>query len=250
MAVAMAVAMAVGRALPVPERTAERQMFTAHLPGRQPWRPSVAGMTLVRVGISDTPATILGYMAVEAAVRAAVGLPLPAAAASHPTWEDGEGSWLTMVLPGDGRALLAGWHREESEIEGSGTGTDGGTDLIDTAPGWWRRGIEHARSRGDALGFLYGWDGTCWWRAPYDAADGFDPDFFPVTRTAVCQAVDEMAADTLLDDPLPATVDALLDAGPQLDAESLRAALGTSDGWPEVDYRAGETVAKSFAGLL
>lgn len=207
-------------------------------------------MTLVQVGISETPATVLGYMAVEAAVRSAVGLPLPVTTSTHPTWEDGEGSWISMVLPGDGRALLAGFHREESEIECSGTGSEGGTDLISTAPGWWRRGIEHARSRGDALGFLYGWDGSHWWRAPYDAADGFDPDFFPVTREAVATAIEEMAADTLLDDPSEESIAALLAAGSALSEEHLRNALGTADGWPEVNYAAGVATAAAYSGRL
>lgn len=211
---------------------------------------------------------MLDYLAVVGAVRAAVGLadpetdhaPLPAAAPeeggeddsaggsaiAHPSWTDESGSWVSLVLPGDGRALLAGWHAEESETEASGTSLDGGTDLIDTAPGWWRRGIDHARARGDVLGFLYGWDGSAWWRAPYDTADGFDPDYFPVTRDCVVEKIAELASDTLLDDPSPEAVDALLAAGTRLDATQLTAALHTADGWPEVDSAAGVAAARNF----
>lgn len=222
-------------------------------------------MTLEHVSLADSPRTILDYLAVVVAVRAAVGLGAPSAdsavsgnsdgaesggsaATSHPTWSDENGSWLTLVLPGDGRALLAGWHADESETEASGTSLDGGTDLIDTAPGWWRRGIDHARARRDVLGFLYGWDGAAWWRAPYDTADGFDPDFFPVTRDSVAEQIEELAADTLLDDPAPEAVDALLAAGTALTAEQLEAALHTEDGWPEVDVAAGVRAAQAFGG--
>lgn len=220
-------------------------------------------MTLEHVSLADSPRTILDYLAAVVAVRAAVGLGAPSAdsavsgssepgesggsaATSHPTWSDENGSWLTLVLPGDGRALLAGWHADESETEASGTSLDGGTDLIDTAPGWWRRGIDHARARRDVLGFLYGWDGGAWWRAPYDTADGFDPEFFPVTRESVAEQIGELAADTLLDDPPAAAVDALLAAGTRLTASHLEAALRTEDGWPEVDVAAGIRAAAAF----
>lgn len=221
---------------------------------------------------------MLDFLAVAAAVRAAVGLPDPetrpagtaapapaqdpgagmgtgadseehggGTALSHPGWSDENGSWISLVLPGEGRALIAGWHAEESETEASGTSLDGGTDLIDVAPGWWRRGIDHARARGDVLGFLYGWDGSSWWRAPYDTADGFDPDFFPVSRETVAELVNELAADTLLDDPSSEALDALLAAGVRLDGDTLSAALRTEDGWPEVDTDAGVRTARAFA---
>ena len=51
-----------------------------------------------------------------------------------------------VPLLGDGRALLAGWHHDFSLTEGSGRGGEAGTDLVGDAPGWWRRGVEHARS--------------------------------------------------------------------------------------------------------
>ena len=71
-----------------------------------------------------------------------------------------------------------------------------------------------------------------------------------MSREAVTAAVTDMAADTLLDDPSEAAISALLDAGTQLTEAQLRAALGTADGWPEVDYAAGVATASGYSGLL
>ena len=92
---------------------------------------------------------------------------------------------MALLRPGDGRALLAGWHHEFSLTEGSGRAGEAGTDLVGDAPGWWRRGVEHARSRGAYLGFLYGWDGSRWWRLDQPVDDGFDPELFPATPLAL-----------------------------------------------------------------
>ena len=83
---------------------------------------------------------------------------------------------------------------------------EAGTDLVGDAPGWWRRGVEHARSRGAYLGFLYGWDGSRWWRLDQPVDDGFDPELFPVTRAALRDIIDDLADSTLLDDGTAAAV--------------------------------------------
>lgn len=203
-------------------------------------------MALLPVDLDSTPDDIVSLLAVDAAVRAAVGLEhhRPTSTALH--WAGEEGMWMALVRPGDGRALLAGWHHEFSLTEGSGDAGEAGTDLVGDAPGWWRRGVEHARSQSAYLGFLYGSDGAAWWRLDQPIDDGFDPELFPVTRAAVRDIVDELADDTLLDAPDPDAVEALLDAGARLTAEDLKTVLHAPDGWPEVDLGAGARAARDF----
>src|SRR5699024_6415257 len=132
------------------------------------------------------------FLAVDAAVRAAVGaavgVPQPGSTPHDPhalEWDCGDAAWMALLRPGGERALLAGWHHEFSLTEGSGRDGDAGTDLVGDAPGWWHRGVEHARGHGRYLGFLYGWDGVRWWRLDQPTDDGFDPEFFPVTGYAL-----------------------------------------------------------------
>ena len=203
-------------------------------------------MSLLPVDLDSTPDDIVSLLAVDAAVRAAVGLahrgPTPGAL----DWSGEDGVWMALVRPGDGRALLAGWHHEFSLTEGSGRAGEAGTDLVGDAPGWWRRGVEHARSRDAYLGFLYGWDGARWWRLDQPTDDGFDPDLFPVTPFALREIIDGLADGTLLDAPDPDAVTALLAADAGLTAEHLVAVLRSPDGWPEVDAAAGVRAARAF----
>lgn len=203
-------------------------------------------MALLPVDMDVTPENIVSLLAVDAAVRAAVGLEhhRPTAAALH--WAGDDDMWMALVRPGDGRALLAGWHPEFSLTEGSGRGDEAGTDLVGDAPGWWRRGVEHAHSRDTHLGFLYGWDGARWWRVDQPVDDGFDPELFPVTPLALRGIIDELADDTLLDAPDPDAVHTLIAAGAELTAEHLRAVLHAPDDWPEVDIEAGVRAAREY----
>jgi hypothetical protein len=203
-------------------------------------------MALLPVDLDSTPRDIASLLAVDAAVRAAVGLEHspPTAAALH--WTGDDGMWMALVLPGEGRALLAGWHHEFSLTEGSGRAGEAGTDLVGDAPGWWRRGVEHAQSRGAYLGFLYGWDGAGWWRLDQPTDDGFDPEIFPVTRAALRDIIDGLADDTLLDAPDPDAVDRLIAAADRLESPDLAAVLHAPDGWPEVDLDAGVRAARAF----
>lgn len=207
-------------------------------------------MALLPVNMDATPEDIVSLLAVDAAVRAAVGLEhhRPTTAALH--WTGGEDMWMALVRPGDGRALLAGWHHEFSLTEGSGRGGEAGTDLVGDAPGWWRRGVEHARSRDAYLGFLYGWDGARWWRLDQPVDDGFDPELFPATPLALRDIIDGHADATLLDAPAPDAVNALIAAGTGLTAEHLTAVLHTPDGWPEVDVEAGVRAAGEYRTLV
>lgn len=207
-------------------------------------------MALLRVPLDSTPDRIAELLAVDAAVRAATGFDVLPRSPGVLEWEDGEGIWMGLVRPGEGRALLVGWHHEFSLTEGSGRSGEAGTDLIGDAPGWWRRGVEHARTRGSYLGFLYGWDGSSWWRLDQPVDDGFDPEIFPVTELALHDIIERAAADTLLDDPAPAAVDELLDVGVRLGEQHLAAVLHTPDGWPEVDLSAGVRAARSAAGAV
>ncbi|QGW23410.1 hypothetical protein GJR88_00552 [Dietzia sp. DQ12-45-1b] len=206
----------------------------------------MTGMALLPVDLDSTPDDIASLLAVDSAVRAAVGLEhfAPTPAALH--WAGAEGMWMALVRPGEGRALLVGWHHEFSLTEGSGRTGETGTDLVGDAPGWWRRGVEHARSAGLYLGFLYGWDGATWWRLDQPTDDGFDPEIFPVTAAAVRDIIDDLADDTLLDAPGTGAVDALLAAGARLDSPELAAVLHSPDGWPEVDLEAGVRAARAF----
>lgn len=203
-------------------------------------------MALIPVDLDAPPETLASYLAVDAAVRAAVGLDHPEPSPAALDWAGADGVWMSLVRPGDGRALLVGWHHEFSLTEGSGRAGEAGTDLVGDAPGWWRRGVEHARANNRYLGFLYGWDGGRWWRLDQPTDDGFDPEFFPVTGLALREIVDQLVDDTLLDAPDPADVDALLSAGADLDENLLRAVLHTSDGWPEVDVVAGARAARAY----
>lgn len=218
-------------------------------------------MALLPVDLDATPDTLASFFAVDAAVRAAVGVEHPESPhpesphpeplhpePAHPAldWDGDDGVWMALVRPGEGRALLAGWHHEFSLTEGSGMGGEAGTDLVGDAPGWWRRGVEHARARGHYLGFLYGWDGARWWRLDQPVDDGFDPEIFPVTEFAMREIIDELVDDTLLDAPAPEAVDALLAAGPELTSAHLAAVLHAPDGWPEIDLDAGVSAARAY----
>ena len=207
-------------------------------------------MALLRVDLDAGPGRIVDLLAVDAAVRVAVGLPYTAPTSSGFTWDgpgDGDESvWMGLQLLADGRALVTGWHHEFSLTEGSGRPGEAGTDLVGDAPGWWRRGVEFARSRDAYLGFLYGWDGSGWWRLDQPVDDGFDPELFPVTDHATREIVSELAADTLLDDPDPEAVAMLLAAGARMSEHHLAAVLHSPDGWPEVDTAAGVRAASGF----
>jgi hypothetical protein len=207
-----------------------RRLFTDEQSTESSNWPSVTGMALLPVDLDSTPDDIVSLLAVDAAVRVAVGLGHcpPSTSALH--WSGEEGMWMVLVRPG----------------EGSGRAGEAGTDLVGDAPGWWRRGVEHARSRGAYLGFLYGWDGDGWWRLDQPVDDGFDPEIFPVTTAAVRDIIDELADDTLLDAPAAGAVDALLGAGARLSAPDLAAVLHSPDGWPEVDLEAGVRAAREF----
>jgi len=207
-------------------------------------------MALLRVDLDNSPQRIIDFLAADAAVRAAVGLEHLPPAPGALDWEGIEGAWMGLVLPGEGRALLVGWHHEFSLTEGSGRAGEAGTDLVGDAPGWWRRGVEHARARDAYLGFLYGWDGAAWWRLDQPVDDGYDPEIFPVTEQAMIDIVEGLAADTLLDDPEPEAVALLLAAGVQLTEQHLRNVLHSPDGWPEVDLAAGVAAAARYRSTV
>ncbi len=207
-------------------------------------------MALFPVDLDSTPDTIAALLAVDAAVRAAVGVEPcpPSAAALH--WAGDDGEWMALLRPGEGRALVVGRHPEFSLTEDGGSAGETGSDLVGDAPGWWRRGVEYAGSHGDHPGFLYGWDGAGWWRLDQPADDGFDPELFPVTRSALRDIIDRLADDTLLDAPDPGGVDELLAAGAGLTAADLAAVLHAPDGWPEVDLDAGVRAAREFGATV
>ena len=221
---------------------------------------NVAPMALLPVDLDSTPDDLVALLAVDAAVRASVGLAHQRPGATGLHWAGDDDMWMALIRPGEGRALLAGWHPEFSLTGGGGSvrsigtgGTDAGagtgdagSDLVGDAPGWWRRGVEYASSKDLPLGFLYGWDGTRWWRSDQPVDDGFDPELFPVTRHALREIIDDLADDTLLDPPDADAVAALLDAGTEPTTEHLTAVLHAPDGWPEVDPQAGVRAAREY----
>lgn len=210
-------------------------------------------MALLPVDLDSTPDDLVALLAVDAAVRATVGLEHHRPGATGLHWAGDDDMWMELIRPDEGRALLVGCHPEFSLTAGGGAGSTGagtGSDLVGDAPGWWRRGVEYANSKGLPLGFLYGWDGTRWWRSDQPVDDGFDPELFPVTRHALREIIDRLADDTLLDPPDADAVEALLDAGTEPTIEHLTATLHASDGWPEVDPQAGLRAAREYRTTL
>ena len=95
------------------------------------------------------------------------------------------------------------------------------------------------------VGFVYGWDGAAWSRAPYELSDGF-ASLHPVfvdderCREMIVEFVENEAPHPVR----PAAVDALIAADAALTPELLRAVADV----PDWDLDAGVAAAAAFRG--
>jgi hypothetical protein len=113
--------------------------------------------------------------AAHAAVMAAIGCSdLSHATSQRWHYDDAGGNWAELVLLDNGRAVLCGHDHEYSETyfrEAAVYFQEEETDLLADAPDWWEAGLPAQREQW--IGFVYGFDGTSWFRAEYDLDDGF-----------------------------------------------------------------------------
>ncbi|WP_031085529.1 hypothetical protein [Streptomyces sp. NRRL WC-3549] len=206
-------------------------------------------MALVQLDLPD-PMALRGRWAALAAVQAAAGHG-ERCQAVWPLWhyDDGHGSWADLHHLDEGRAVLLGQDRNDSETyyaEASDFYEERETDLLAGAPAWWEPPVRRVREA-DAdlfLGFVYGFDGSTWWRAAYDADDGFNSVCLPALdaeRTnAVIRAVTGHEPDD--EDRARQAVDALVAADGAVD-DTLLAAVVPPTGW---DVAVGTAAARGF----
>lgn len=207
-------------------------------------------MTLVQLDLPD-PKAMRGPWAALAAVQAAAGHGERCRAlGSLWHYDDGHGSWADLHHLDEGRAVLLGQDRNESATfyaEASDFFEEPETDLLAGAPGWWEPPVRGAREEQLFLGFVYGYDGSLWWRADYAAEDGFEALRLPAlssegTREAVVTVV-RRAAGSGVPEPSQESVGALIDAGAAPDPAAVAAVVPA--GW---DVDAGVAAARAFQG--
>jgi hypothetical protein len=176
-------------------------------------------------------------------------------------YDDGGGNWADLVLVGQGRAVLVGHDHEYSDTYFRDAAEYFGepeTDLLDGVPSWWAGAVsDHlGRSASDGLwiGFIYGFDGSQWWRARYDTADGFTALHLPFVATtdtvdAVCgvvgTATGDAASTAAVQDPLYRwQVERLIERCPAADREVVASVLSPMG--DNVDVDAALTAAHAF----
>ncbi|MBP2357876.1 MULTISPECIES: proteophosphoglycan 5 [Streptomyces] len=206
-------------------------------------------MGLVQLNL-PRPMSLRGRWAALAAVRAAWGRGDDCRAeGSLWHYDDGDGNWADLHHRGDGRAVLLGHSNEDSETfyaEGSDFFEEPETDLLAGAPEWWEPPVRGAREGELFLGFVYGFDGSTWERAEYDAEDGFRGVRLPAlsdesTRASILALI-EHASGPQGSLPSRESVDALIEADARIDKELL-ADVVPSTGW---DVTAGVAAALAF----
>ncbi|MFB8026368.1 MULTISPECIES: proteophosphoglycan 5 [unclassified Streptomyces] len=205
-------------------------------------------MALVQLDLPD-PTALRGRWAALAAVRAAAGRG-ERCRALGPLWhyDDGHGSWADLHRVDEGRAVLLGQDRNDSETyyaEAADFFEEKETDLLDGAPGWWEQPVRRARDEELFLGFVYGFDGGIWQRAEYRLDDGFASVGLPAlseerTREAVLASL-PTAAGTGASGPAEGVVEALIAADAQIDPALVAAVVPS--GW---DTHAGAAAARAF----
>ncbi|MEU1126742.1 proteophosphoglycan 5 [Streptomyces sp. NPDC005899] len=206
-------------------------------------------MALVQIDLPD-PLSMRGRWAALAAVRAAGGRG-DGCRAQGLVWhyDDGDGGWADLHHLGDGRAVLLGQDRDDSHTfyaEASDFYEEKETDLLAGAPDWWEPPVRAAREAELFLGFVYGFDGSTWRRAAYDADDGFGSVGLPalddgraedVLRAALAEAPGPQGAE-----PSGDAVRALI-AADGVVTEELLGAVVPPAGW---DVSAGVAAARAF----
>ncbi|MFC8228120.1 proteophosphoglycan 5 [Streptomyces sp. NPDC057287] len=205
-------------------------------------------MTLVQLDLPDPPA-LRGRWAALAAVHAASGHG-EQCRALPPVWhyDDGQGSWADLHHLDEGRAVLLGQDRNDSETyyaEASDFYEEKETDLLAGAPDWWEPPVRRVREAQLFLGFVYGFDGSIWQRAEYELDDGFASVRLPAlsderTREAVLAATPR-TADAGTPGPAEESVDALIAAGAEADSALVAAVVPI--GW---DTHSGAEAARAF----
>ncbi|MFJ8640448.1 proteophosphoglycan 5 [Streptomyces sp. NPDC093610] len=206
-------------------------------------------MALVPLDLPD-PTTWRGRWAALAAVQAASGHG-ERCRALWPLWhyDDGHGSWADLHHLDEGRAVLLGQDRNDSETfyaEASDFFEEKETDLLGGAPEWWGPPVRRVRDAELFLGFVYGYDGSTWHRADYELDDGFTSVGLPVLTTALTRGKILAAVERMPDaeggrSPFEA-IDALIAADGEVDA-GMVAAVGPATGW---DADAGAAAARAF----
>ncbi|MFD3608286.1 proteophosphoglycan 5 [Streptomyces atroolivaceus] len=206
-------------------------------------------MALVQLDLPD-PMALRGRWAALAAVQAASGHG-ERCRALWPLWhyDDGHGSWADLHHLDEGRAVLLGQDRNDSETfyaEASDFYEEKETDLLAGAPEWWEPPVRRVRESELFLGFVYGFDGNAWYRADYETEDGFTSVGLPVLATALTRgkilATVRRMPDSEGGRPAFEEIDALIDADGEVDA-GMVAAVGPSVGW---DAEAGAAAARGF----
>ncbi|MEU8706301.1 proteophosphoglycan 5 [Streptomyces sp. NPDC048565] len=222
-------------------------------------------MALIPLDLPD-PMSLRGRWAALAAVQAAAGRG-DDCRADGPLWhyDDGDGSWADLHRLGGGRAVLLGQDRHDSETfyaEASDFFEEEETDLLTGAPEWWEPAVRRVRDSEQQLflGFVYGFDGSGWYRAEYELEDGFRSVGLPalsvaLTRERILATVQaavqqrpggggRRAADGAEREVVdPEAVDALIAADGAVDAALVAEVGPSSPGW---DPEAGAAAARAF----
>ncbi|MFI2779771.1 proteophosphoglycan 5 [Streptomyces sp. ALB3] len=206
-------------------------------------------MALVQLDLPD-PMAWRGRWSALAAVHAASGHG-ERCRALWPVWhyDDGHGSWADLHHLDGGRAVLLGQDRNDSETfyaEAADFFEEEETDLLAGAPEWWEPPVRRVREADLFLGFVYGYDGSAWYRAEYEAEDGFASVGLPVLAAAMTRgkilATVQRLPGAEAGRPAYEAIDALVAADGEADT-GLVAAVGPSEGW---DAESGAAAARAF----
>jgi hypothetical protein len=186
-----------------------------------------------------------------AAVMAALGFD-DMCNATEQRWhyDDAGGNWAELVLLEGDRAVLFGFDGEYTHTyfrEAATYFEEPETDLLAGAPEWWSSVLPEGVDFW--IGFVYGFDGTAWQRAPYDLEDGFVSVGLPaVSQDRLRELTGEFVKGRGVKDeieyiPDPTALEALSASGPQLTAAELGAVMGPV----RSNVDAGVAAARAFA---
>lgn len=200
---------------------------------------------LVEVELPD-PLRLRGRWAAFAAVCAARGWGSNCHA-DGTVWhfDDGGGNWADLHHLGGGRAVLLGHDHEYSETYYANAAEyfeEPETDLLAGAPDWWSPPVRVVVDQGLWVGFVYGFEGGRWQRAPYDLDDGFESVGLPALDDRSCrEAITEFTQDAPVR-PDAGAIDALIAADGDVTEAQMAAVVGAT-GW---DVAAGVAAARKF----
>ncbi|MEL6616095.1 MAG: proteophosphoglycan 5 [Bacteroidota bacterium] len=200
-------------------------------------------MSLVSLDL-PSPASLRPGWAALAAVYAARGWTDVCATDREWMYHDGGGNWACLRFHGADRAVLFGHDHEYSETYWGPAAEYFGeeeTDLLAGAPDWWSTDLTPP-SFGTWIGFVYGWDGERWHRAPYAKHDGFRSVGLIEACLNAAEHLVPFAKDApgLEDEPDTDALRALVAADADLSAEIVDAAV---PGW---DTAAGVSAGRAF----